>query len=366
MHAPGRARGGRAGLPGRRGTRRRRLPGRIRPPIGVAARSDRVADHHAGAGRSPGCASTSATARALIRLTGNSDPHLFDGVDPARLAGDADRVWRTRRDASFSAALSAGRSARHRIAGWAQQVFGEPDEERLWQAVGVAMRFDAADVVAAWRDHRERLKGRAPAPSKRSTSTRALLRRRHRSHRRAAAGCPVGQRLADHQDGVEYMPNLPTEEVFTSPDRRRADGVITLTRPLVMPRAGVMVEGLQRRVRRRAHRRGARRHAARTRSAPNSTRTTGRAVWARWRCVDGEAKRARGRASSSTTRSTTRTPAATWRGARDSRTPSRAARQMTTDDAVRSRHQPLERAHRRRDRRAGRKRRGHQPRLASG
>jgi aminopeptidase len=41
------------------------------------------------------------------------------------------------------------------------------------------------------------------------------------------------------------MPNLPTEEVFTSPDRRRADGVVRLTRPLVMPRAGVLVEGLE-------------------------------------------------------------------------------------------------------------------------
>jgi len=44
--------------------------------------------------------------------------------------------------------------------------------------------------------------------------------------------------------GVSYMPNLPTEEVFTSPDRRRADGVIRTTRPLVMPGAGVLVEDL--------------------------------------------------------------------------------------------------------------------------
>src|SRR5262249_56333690 len=45
--------------------------------------------------------------------------------------------------------------------------------------------------------------------------------------------------------GTEFMPNLPTEEVFTSPDRRRADGVMTLTRPLVMPQAGALVEGLR-------------------------------------------------------------------------------------------------------------------------
>jgi len=45
--------------------------------------------------------------------------------------------------------------------------------------------------------------------------------------------------------GVDYMPNLPTEEVFTSPDRQRADGVIRTTRPLVLPGAGVLVEDLE-------------------------------------------------------------------------------------------------------------------------
>jgi aminopeptidase len=40
------------------------------------------------------------------------------------------------------------------------------------------------------------------------------------------------------------MPNLPTEEVFTSPDRQRADGVMRLTRPLVLGREGILVEGL--------------------------------------------------------------------------------------------------------------------------
>jgi aminopeptidase len=39
------------------------------------------------------------------------------------------------------------------------------------------------------------------------------------------------------------MPNIPTEEVFTSPDRRRADGVISLTKPVII--GGVVVEGLK-------------------------------------------------------------------------------------------------------------------------
>jgi aminopeptidase len=44
-------------------------------------------------------------------------------------------------------------------------------------------------------------------------------------------------------DGVVYMPNIPTEEVFTSPDRRRADGTISLTKPVII--GGQVVEGLR-------------------------------------------------------------------------------------------------------------------------
>jgi aminopeptidase len=44
-------------------------------------------------------------------------------------------------------------------------------------------------------------------------------------------------------DGVAYLPNIPTEEVFTSPDRRRADGTIRLTKPVII--GGQVVEGLQ-------------------------------------------------------------------------------------------------------------------------
>ncbi len=163
---------------------------------------------------------------ALIRLTGNPDPNLFDGIDPARLAAmPLDLANESRRvilGGKVSWTICAAPNA-----GWAKQVFGEPD------------------VVKAWREHRELLKGRAQALDALDLDgvryfgdgtdlTVGLL-----------PGCRWTSGSLTTPDGVEYMPNLPTEEVFTSPDRRRADGVITLTRPLVMPRAGVRVEGLQ-------------------------------------------------------------------------------------------------------------------------
>jgi aminopeptidase len=44
-------------------------------------------------------------------------------------------------------------------------------------------------------------------------------------------------------DGIEHMPNLPTEEVFSAPDPQRVDGVVRATKPLVV--GGSIVSGLE-------------------------------------------------------------------------------------------------------------------------
>jgi aminopeptidase len=181
---------------------------------------------------------------ALIRLTGNPDPHLFDGIDPSRVAAVPLEL------ASESRRVILGGKVAWTVcaapnAGWAEQVFGEPDEERLWDAVGVAMRFDAPDVIAAWREHRAALRARAEALQALDLDAVHYLG----DGTDLTVGLLPGSRWHSGSlttdAGVEFMPNLPTEEVFTSPDRRRADGVMTLTRPLVMPRAGALVEGLR-------------------------------------------------------------------------------------------------------------------------
>ena len=56
--------------------------------------------------------------------------------------------------------------------GWARQVFGEPDVERLWDAVLTCLRLDEDDPVAAWRRHAAELGSRAHARSTRLASTR--------------------------------------------------------------------------------------------------------------------------------------------------------------------------------------------------
>jgi aminopeptidase len=181
---------------------------------------------------------------AVIRLTGTADPHVFDDVDPARA------VLLPQQLATLSRQVLLGGQVPWNIVaapnpGWATQVFGEPDVERLWEAVSVAMRLDSDDVVAEWRDHADRLQARADL----LTALELDAVRYHGQGTDLTAGLPAGARWVGGslttEAGVRYLPNLPTEEVFTSPDRRRADGVIRTTRPLVMPGAGVLVEDLE-------------------------------------------------------------------------------------------------------------------------
>jgi aminopeptidase len=183
------------------------------------------------------------TGAAIIRLTGNADPHLFDGIDPARIAALPMEYARAFRRTLLSGAVTWTIVAAPN-AGWATQVFGEPDLERLWDVVSIAMRLDEPDVVRAWTEFRGLLAAKAAAVA--ALDLDAV--RYHGGGTDLTVGLIPGSKWIGgsmtNATGVQYMPNLPTEEVFTSPDRRRADGILRLTRPLVMPRAGVVVEGL--------------------------------------------------------------------------------------------------------------------------
>src|SRR2546423_6911671 len=131
--------------------------------------------------------------------------------------------------------------------GWAEAVFGEPDVERLWDAVARAVRLDDPDPVEAWRRHVDRLTERA----------RVLTERRFDAIRFRGDGTDFVVGLlpgslwesaqTETEWGLRHVPNLPTEEVFTSPDRRRSGGVGRATRPLGP--AGTIVRDLELRFR---------------------------------------------------------------------------------------------------------------------
>jgi aminopeptidase len=127
--------------------------------------------------------------------------------------------------------------------GWALQMFGEPDVERLWDALAFCTRLDEDDPVAAWRTHMARLDRRAKALN--------ALRLDALRYRGPGTDLEVGLLERTHFSsalfftaaGRPYTANLPTEEVFATPDARRAEGIVTSTKPLAL--LGEVVEGLQ-------------------------------------------------------------------------------------------------------------------------
>jgi aminopeptidase len=184
-----------------------------------------------------------AAARGVaIQLTGDPDPHLLDGVDPAKAAAFPREERLAFREAILVQQLRWTIVAAPNP-GWAREVFGEPDVERLWEAVATAMRLDEADPVACWHERSAQLAARA-----RALNALELAEVRYRGPGTdLLVGLVPDSRWTggsmEDPDGITYLPNIPTEEVFTSPDRRRADGTISLTKPVII--SGQVVEGLK-------------------------------------------------------------------------------------------------------------------------
>jgi aminopeptidase len=127
--------------------------------------------------------------------------------------------------------------------GWARQMFGEPDVDRLWELVAFCMRLDEPDPVAAWREHSEHLEAKADA----LTGLRAdALRYRGPGTDLTVGLLPTSRWIGGSSqtaDGITFVANMPTEEIFTAPDCRRADGKVRSTMPFVL--RGQIVRGLE-------------------------------------------------------------------------------------------------------------------------
>jgi aminopeptidase len=129
---------------------------------------------------------------------------------------------------------------------WAERVYPgvEPEEalDRLWNDIAFMTRLDEADPVAAWTARMEMLAGVA----------RRLTERRFDRVRFEGPGTDLTVGLlpssrfhaggAETVGGIAHRPNLPSEEVFTTPDPARTEGVVRSTKPLEL--GGTLVSGL--------------------------------------------------------------------------------------------------------------------------
>jgi aminopeptidase len=187
----------------------------------------------------------SETRPAIIQLTGEPEPDLFAGLDQALVAKADPNDIRSLYLPLVMDQLLNWVIVPAPNAGWAEVVLGDQDVERLWDAVATTMRLDEDDPVAAWKAHAAVLEERAAA-----LNAAAFDAVRFRG---PGTDLVVGLLEASRwmcatfetETGIKHIPNLPTEEVFTTPDLHRTEGVVRSTYPLVVPGVGARVEGLE-------------------------------------------------------------------------------------------------------------------------
>ena len=184
---------------------------------------------------------------ARLAITGN-DPSLLSKEDP-------EKVSRLNRATSKAYRPALELISRHEInwtivanatPEWAAAVFpGVPQDEalaKLWNAIFAASRAVLADPVGAWKEHDATLHARAGR----------LNEKRYSALHFRGPGTDLRVGLADDhlwlgggttaRNGRYCIPNIPTEEVFTTPHKDRVDGHVTSTKPL--SHLGTMIEGI--------------------------------------------------------------------------------------------------------------------------
>jgi aminopeptidase len=193
-----------------------------------------------------GAAFKSGAARLAIA---GGNPMLLSNEDP-------EKVGRANRAVSIAYRPALELITRHEInwtivatatPAWAAAMFPEekPDVAlaKLWEAIFRTSRVDNDDPVNAWKKHDATLQKRAAIMNEKRYS--ALYYR--------GPGTDFRLGLADDHlwmgggttagNGLYCIPNIPTEEVFTTPHKDRADGTVRASKPL--SHQGTMIEGIE-------------------------------------------------------------------------------------------------------------------------
>jgi len=194
----------------------------------------------------------------MAKAFGNNAARMaISGDNPMMLSKeDPDKVARANRATSM-----AYRPALEKITGfdinwnivsypnpsWARQVFPNEDEEtairKLADAIFAASRVDVADPIAAWKAHNADLKARWTW----------LNGQKFSALHYSGPGTDLTIGLADEhrwkggaseaKNGITCNPNIPTEEVFTTPHKDRVEGYVRSTKPL--SHNGTLIEDIE-------------------------------------------------------------------------------------------------------------------------
>lgn len=175
---------------------------------------------------------------AIITIT-SSDPEAMKGIDPLKIQTWSSAMHKACQ--TFYDHLDLGID-RWCIAGapslaWANKVFPDMSDKEavqaLWQAIFKVTRCDHNDPIEAWNDHRRSFERRVKILNEKKIKS---------LHYANSLGTDLTIGLNDKYlfagggsyttDGVYSFPNIPTEEIFTSPNKKSVDGIVYSAMPL--------------------------------------------------------------------------------------------------------------------------------------
>lgn len=172
---------------------------------------------------------------AYVRIDNTEDRHWLENADATKLSafksgiaqsGRSYQISRMRNEHPWCVVCAPGPL-------WAQSILGpQATVEELWELLTPILRLDRPDPIAAWKDHADTLLKRC-----RKLNDMHIVQLRFTSaetdltigftdkHLWMGGGDPL-------PNGGWFLANIPTEEVFTTPDRLTAEGYVTTTRPV--------------------------------------------------------------------------------------------------------------------------------------
>jgi aminopeptidase len=183
---------------------------------------------------------------ARISLSGPHAPHALQGLDPARAGRDL-LPYLPETGEVVNRMTTSWNIVPVPTPPWAELVFPDLDPnaayEQLWEDIAHICRLDEDDPARAWMERSSALKANA----QRLTDQRYDALRLHGPGTDLTIGLFPSAHWAagDLQtvDGRRHSPNIPTEEVFGTPDPERVDGYVSATMPLEL--SGSIIENIR-------------------------------------------------------------------------------------------------------------------------
>lgn len=174
---------------------------------------------------------------AFLSITA-SNPDLLKGVAPERIS-NANKASGKAME-TFRSYIQSDKVSWTIVAaaapGWAAKVFPKEEEntavQKLWDAIFKATRVDLEDPVTAWREHCDNL----------SKKVDFLNEKKYNALHYTAEGTDLTIELpekhlwagagSNNENGIYFVANMPTEEVFTAAKKTGVNGTVTSTKPL--------------------------------------------------------------------------------------------------------------------------------------